>query len=67
MTSKTYKPQSFNDDRPTRGYCYDVPATRLSGIIKHKSGVRFQVGPTLVSDTLPPINFLSVVPETAKR
>lgn len=63
MSNKTYKPQSFTDSRPTAGFCYDVPETKLGGTVEHRSGVRFQVGPTLISDTRPPINFLSECPK----
>ena len=62
MSKTFYKPQSFTDDRPTRGYCYDVPATKLGGIVEHRSGIRFDVGPTLLTDTDRRINFLREVP-----
>jgi len=62
MSKTFYKPQSFTDDRPTRGYCYDVPATKLGRIVEHRSGARFDVGPTMLTDTGRRINFLHEVP-----
>ena len=65
MSQPLYKPQSFTDDRVARGYCYDVPTTDLGGIVEHRCGIRFEVGPTLLTDTDRRINFLREVPEVA--
>jgi len=62
MSQTLYKPQSFTAARVARGYCYDVPATKLGGIVEHRSGIRFDVGPTLLTDTDRRINFLREVP-----
>ena len=61
--TKAFNPQSFTDRQVGEGYCYDVPETKLGGVVTHPSGKRFIVGPTLVSRTLGKVNLLRQCPQ----